>query len=119
MAMREVTVEKGEGASSKFFKFTAIGQVIDGKFVSVAKGKYGNEYTFETNDGEKVITAKTDLERKLQKAISSGALVPGVRCAMKYTSDLDVGQESPMKVFKVLVDDVKPQAKQAEDDLPF
>lgn len=142
MAFREVDLTEEERAalSGSFFKFNAIGDRLAGKFLSTrpSTGTYAKpgqlDYTFRHKNAEGVIedvtlTPPADLAAKLKKA----ALQPGWKVSITYTSDLPTGKESPMKVFKLLVDDSpaaapaaaapppKPQPKPAPspDDIDF
>jgi hypothetical protein len=114
MAFEEVTLTEEEKAalSATFVKFEAIGDQFGGVFVSSrsATGQYAKpgqiEYIFRRKDptsgeiSEVLFNPPTDAAQKLKKA----ALKPGNRVAVKYVSDQDVGKESPMKIFKVMVD---------------
>lgn len=114
MAFEEVTLTDEEKAamSATFVKFEAIGDQLAGVFVSTrpATGQYAKpgqlEYVFRRKDAttgeiaEVALNPPTDAAQKLKKA----ALKPGNKVIVKYVSDQDVGKESPMKIFKVLVD---------------
>lgn len=113
MAYKEITLteEEQKAGTGNFVKFEAIGAKFAGVFVKVTKRNANfngrerevNDYTFKTKDGEFVLNAPFDLERKLRKA----ALRPGYKVAMVYTGDLpsEDPNKSAMKLFKVLVDD--------------
>jgi hypothetical protein len=117
MAFKEVKAEQGEGGAGEFFKFQAIGDSLEGYFVSV-KESTGGQYTKPDDkdykflcagaDGKPVMKTlappPTDAKRNLAKAGREGKLVPGVKVSLKYISNLDTGQASPMKVIKTLID---------------
>jgi hypothetical protein len=106
-----------DGPIGSFVKLQAIGDKLSGLFIG-SKPSSGGQYTkpgdrdylILQKDGVKVFGAPTDALRKLKKAEGSGQLKPGCAVMITYTSDLDVGQQSSMRVFKVLID---PEAKPA------
>lgn len=114
MAFEEVTLTEEEKAamSATFVKFEAIGDQLGGVFVATrpATGQYAKagqlEYVFKRKDAttgeisEVILNPPFDAAVKLKKA----ALKPGNKVIVKYVSDQDVGKESPMKIFKVMVD---------------
>jgi hypothetical protein len=137
MAFKEIELTEEEKAAlgSDFYKFTAIGQKLVGKFVrtQAQSGQFAKahliDYVFKMKNEagavvEAVLNPPTDLGQKLKKA----ALKPGHAVMITYASDLDVGKESPMKIFKVLVDDSPaagaaakppPPPPPSDDDLNF
>lgn len=102
MAMREVTTPENEG---EFFKFTAIGDKLAGYFAEAYEneGQYGtnHNYKFVTKQGVMIFTAKS---RALQ-LLTAADLKPGYKVILTYTANRDVGKESPLKLFKLQVDD--------------
>lgn len=134
MAYQEVELTEEEKQTKKFYKFSAIGDCLKGVFLrtSVSTGTYAGktEYHFKTKNPagvieEVVLTPPTDCGKKLAKS----GLKPGSRVMITYTADVDTGKETPMKQFKVLVDNA-PTAVQppppppsrtpgADDDIPF
>lgn len=118
MAFKEVVTEQGEGAGGgEFFNFKAIGDKLEGYFVSKKKSTAGQytkpddeDYSFlcKGADGKPVVKIlappPTDAKRKLAKADREGQIVQGVVVRMTYTGDLDTGKDSKMKVIKTLVD---------------
>lgn len=120
MAMREVVVteEERKAAGGKFFKFNAIGDKLVGRYVSRKEGKFGFEYTFKTDDGEKTHSPGKNLAPKLEKALREG-LKPGMLCVAKFTSTLDTGQASPMAVIAFAYDPESLPKPAADEDVPF
>lgn len=136
MAWVDVEVSEQErremgGGGGNWAKFETIGDKVWGRLdtYKTREGKYGTEhnYTVTQQDGSVVsFTALTDLQMKLQKAMrpadgtSKGGqgLKPGVghRICVTYTANLDVGQASPMKVFRLQCDTAAPggQAQQGQ-----
>ncbi len=117
MAFREVELTEEERAamSGAYFKFSAIGDRLVGRFISTrpSTGTYSKpgqlDYIIRHKNAEGAIedvtlTPPADLAAKLKKA----QLKPGWKVSITYASDHDVGKESPMKVFKLLVDDSDP-----------
>lgn len=138
MAFREVELTEEERAAmgTRYKKFEAIGDRIAGLFVSVQdrQGKFGPEtvYTFRTKNEQGQVEdialssgGNTDAAIKLSKA----GLKPGNKVIVAFTGTRDVGKTSPMKLFKVQVDDsvtplpsvsaAKPAAPKPADDTPF
>ncbi len=114
MAYQEI---EDDGPSGQFFKFNAIGDKIAGLYVGhrPATGTYAKpndlEHMILQRDGLWILTPPTDAARKLLKAERDGSLKPGASVMLSYSGDKDVGQQSPMKMIKVLVDpEVKPAA---------
>lgn len=115
MAFREVDLTEEERAAMQgaYFKFNAIGDRLMGRFLSTrpSTGTYAKpgqlDYVFRHKNAETgaiedvTLTPPADLVAKLKKA----GLKPGWKVSITYASDLDVGKESPMKIFKLLVDD--------------
>lgn len=104
MAFRDVEPDSFEPRN--FYKFTAIGDKLAGWFVktveTTAFEKPATEYTFRDKDGvDWTITPSGALKQQLAKA----ALKPGNRAIITYTGNKDIGKPSPMKTFKVQVDD--------------
>lgn len=114
----EVSEEERRSSAGKWFKFQAIGDKVWGRFerYEQKEGKFGTEhnYTLETPEGTQSFNAPYDLHTKLQKAMrppdgtSKGGLGlrPGVghRICATYIANQDVGQASPMKVFRLQCD---------------
>lgn len=116
MAYRDVTWSQEEDGGS-FYKFDQIGQKFLGRFLSskVERNERFNKdetrFTFKTaiidpNTNQQVVEVVTlpsftDLDRKLKKA----NLKAGWKVRITYTGEIDVGQQSKMKQFKVEVDD--------------
>lgn len=116
------------GGGGNWVKFSAIGDKVWGRFDAYEErdsrlnpGKKDHNYTLTGPDGTVSFTAPTDLHVKLQKAMrppdgtSKGGLglKPGAghRICVTYTSNLDTGQASPMKVFRLQVDTVPAQGQ--------
>lgn len=109
------------GGGGSWVKFAAIGDKVWGRLDAYEErdsrlnpGKKDHNYTVTSPDGTVSFTAPYDLHIKLQKAMrppdgtSKGGLGlrPGVghRICVTYTANQDVGQASPMKVFRVQCD---------------
>ncbi len=99
MAYKEIQPDPYE--EKEFFKFNAIGDKFVGLYVSQKEGKYGMDFTFKNRKGEFVVTAKGGLKAHFDKA----ALKPGYLVRCTFTATKDIGKESPMRLFKVEVDD--------------
>lgn len=83
--------------------FGKIGDKFTGIFVgaSESKGQYGGtDYNFKTDKGVACLTIKGALHAQLQKAQLKGGECVGIQ----YKADKDIGKESPMKQFKLMVD---------------
>jgi hypothetical protein len=150
MAFKEVVLTKEEVAalSGKFWKPKMVGDKLLGFFVKYEQRQHDfgpqnggvktlHSYTFQNKEGAITHDANPDLHRKLQKAMKPAAegglgLTPGQRhaCSMTYSGDLDTGQESKMKMFRLEVDtDFKagaappppppPPPATDYDDIPF
>lgn len=148
MAFKEVelTEEEKQAMTSggSFFKFNAIGDRIAGVFLRTQPrtGQYAKTgqltYVFKAKNAEGQVVEllcdpPTDAAARLKKAqeLKDGdalKLVPGKKMILTYVSNQDVGKESPMKIFKLQVDDAppsstaaapKPPPKPAEDDIDF
>lgn len=133
MAFREIDPGPAPVVPDNTKKFEAVGDKFAGLFVSFASRTHDfgqgdrvlNEYIFKDKTGAIVqITANYDLHRRLQKA----DLKPGYKVIITYASDLPPKKagHSPMKQFKVLVDDgadaappPPPKPAVSDDDLPF
>lgn len=104
MAYKEVV----EAEKVPFLKLKEIFQTVGDKFLGVyisdSEGQYGPEFVFNTNIGKVSFTASGQLKSKLLKAKQEG-LAEGHAVAIQFTGSRDVGKESPMREFKVLVDD--------------
>lgn len=120
MAMREVVIEDSGGG--QFYKFETVGQSLLARFLSFEEkpsnfpGKTDQNYSLRTKDGDVTITAPANLAQKLRKAdLKRGQVVQ-----ITYTGDLPATKEgySPMRLFKVLVDDVIPPAAAAKPPAP-
>lgn len=107
---------EGEGGGA-FIKFNEFGQATVGIFTGYIEqdGKFGPQTVLNFNgvDGSEPfsLNANPDLKRKMKK------LVPGNLVRVEYVDDLDVGKESPMKVFKV--QQAPAPTKRADDGVPF
>lgn len=117
------------GGGGEWFQFRAIGDKLYGRLDAYEErdsrlnpGKKDHNYTVTTPEGRTLKTTAThDLQVKLQKAMrppdgtSKGGLglKPGVghRICATYTSNQDVGQDSPMKVFRLQVDTAPAQGQ--------
>lgn len=99
-----------------FFKFVAVGDKFAGRYVSQSENAngYGTDYVFKGVDGEFVVTAKGALKAKFDKA----GLKPGYKVITTYVGTQDVGKESPMRLFKVLVDATPGAAPAAKPAAP-
>ena len=123
--MAFVEIEDTGAPTGKFFKFVAIGDMFQGRFVGVTtkEGTYGTEYnyTFDRVGERWTISAKTNMRQKLEKAAKDGLLKPGREVRIEYTGAVDTGKQSPMQVFKVQVDDsdTPANAPVSSDDIPF
>lgn len=142
----ELTEEERKALGGKFWKPKAIGDKLLGFFVEYRRREHDfgdghgpktlHSYTFQNKEGEITHDANPDLHAKLQKAmkpVSAGGmgLEPGKRhaCAMTYTHDVDTGQASKMKGFRLEVDTEfgksaaspkpPPPPPPADDDIPF
>lgn len=124
----ELTEEERAAAGAKFFKFGAIGDKLVGRFIRTqpTTGTYAKagqlDYVFRTKAGDVSLSPPADAALKLKKA----NLKPGNAVMISYERDQDVGKESLMKVFRVLVDDSPAVAKKPEpapppvpDDIDF
>lgn len=133
MAFREVDVDPAE-AAGEFFKFNAIGDKFAGVFLRTAKRtvqfndgpKELTTYYFRTRAGDVSLDPTVDLARRLEKA----QLKPGYKVIATYVADIPNANpnRSPMKQYKLLVDDEiaapkapPPPAAAASDfdDIPF
>lgn len=114
--MAFVEIEDEGPGDGNFHKFEAIGDRLDGYFLKDAPStapfaKSGDsDYFFLTKEGVESVLPQVSLKRQLKTAKAGGQLKPGSKVQIVYASDLDTGKETPMKVFKLLVDpDVKPE----------
>lgn len=118
MAFKEVELTEEERAalSGTFFKFNAIGDRLAGIYVGkrpttgIGANSGKEDYTFKTKNAEgaieqQTLTPPTSLAQQLKKAERDGLLVAGRKVVIQFVSEVDVGKESPMKQFKLLVDD--------------
>ncbi len=147
MAFKPVVLTKEEeeamAAGGDFYKFTAIGQKLLGRFPKtqpqtgphakanrvdyVFRMAVKNEATGAMEPKEVPFTPPTKAAQLLEKAMKGGLLKPNYVVKLSYTADLDVGKESPMKIFELEIDDAPAPAKAAapppppppDDDLPF
>lgn len=91
----------------EFFKFTEVGQVLEGvlKGKREGTGKFGPEvkYDIETADGLKTVTAGKDLREKL-------AVVPvGTLTRITLAEEIPLeGRDFPFKKFKVQIAKARP-----------
>lgn len=127
MAMKEVDLKAEAPTGGQYFKFTAIGDQLGGRYVGHKEhrnnfNKLEQQYTFKTREGSLTVAANYDLNRRLMKAIEDG-LKPGMMVLIKYVSELpsDNPEFSALKVFKVAWDpDSKaPPKRQTDDDIDF
>jgi hypothetical protein len=80
--------------------FAKIGDKFLGLYVSHTAGLYGEDYVFDTDIGPLKLTVKGALKAQLEKAnLQGGELV-----AIQFAKNVNVGKESPMKSFKVMID---------------
>lgn len=145
----ELTKEEEEAlqGGGNFFKFTAIGQRLLGRFVKSQKqtGQYAKadllDYVFriasKDEDG-KVIAGKTEevllnANKQLHAKLAKCKLQPGYAVKITFTGEIDVGQPSKMKVYEVEFDaspapsgaakppppPPPPPTPAADDDVPF
>lgn len=123
MAFEEVVIteEDRKAASGSFFKFAKVGDRLVGRYVSSkpSSGQYAKpgqlDYTFKARVNgaitEVTISPSFDLAIRLKKASESpGGLKPGHLVEIVYTGDVDTGQASPMKQFKLSVDRSPPKS---------
>ncbi len=115
IAWEEVEGEGGGG----FVKFNEIGQSTIGIFTGYVErqGKFGLEtvINFAGYDGGEPfsLNANPDLKGKVKR------LVVGKLVRVEYVSDLDVGKENPMKVFKVQQAPAPKSSGSTVDGVPF
>lgn len=127
MAFRDVSAnpeEMGEGA--EYPKFNALGDKVAGLFIETYEqddqfnpGKKRLNYKFkgrkaDGTPGTLIITPTAHLARSLDGA----QLKRGDKVIMELIAEKDVGKDSPMKIFKVLVEDGKPGAAPAAQAKP-
>ncbi len=123
MAFEEVVIteEDRKAASGSFFKFAKIGDRLVGRLVGSkpSSGQYAKpgqfDYTFKARVNgvvtEVSITPSFDLQLRLKKASEApGGLKPGHLVEIVYAADVDTGQASPMKQFKLSVDRSPPKS---------
>jgi hypothetical protein len=143
MAKRKVTLTKEEEDAlqgGNFFKFTAIGQTLIGRYLRPVKqtGTYAkadrSDYVFKTVDAETkqpievVVNGSKLLDALMKKTIAEG-LKPGNAVWLKLVENIDIGKENPMQRFELEWDDAPPKqaapppppppAASAADDIPF
>ena len=106
MAMREV--DAPDYGTGKFLKVADLFPEVGSEFTAIYLGDeenvngYGQDYHFlQRNREEGILTAKGQLAHVLKKA----QLVKGEKVTIRFADEKDVGKESPMRVFKVRVED--------------
>lgn len=108
MAWEEVQVDESAPVGARYVKFDAIGKKCVGRFVKVEKrqltgfARESNIYTLKDKDGEFEVTGTYDLDRR----IAAAKLERGNAVSIEYVRDVPPTQpgQSPMKMFKVLVE---------------
>lgn len=140
----ELTKEEEEALKGgNYFKFTAIGQKLLGKFLRTQPqtGQYAKkdllDYVFRANvtheDGTKTTEeVVVNTNKQLNAQLAKCKFQPGYAVKITFASELDVGQQSKMKVYEVEFDSnppskagappppPKPAADvPADDDIPF
>lgn len=148
MAFKKVELTKEEEEALKggnYFKFTAVGQKMLGRFVRTQPqtGQFAKQgqldYVFRANvaheDGTKAVEeVVVNTNKQLNAQLAKCGLKPGYAVKITFVSELDVGQQSKMKVYEVEYDDAPPAGKAApppppppkpaaaaaeDDDVPF
>jgi hypothetical protein len=132
----ELTEEEKQSGSGEYYKFKSIGEKLLAVFVSSSpsSGQYAKpgdvDYTLKTRGADgKVKEVKFTPRHNLAKQMAKAQLKPGYRVLITYTEDVDVGKESPMRVYSFQFD-ASPQAAKpppppppsrepGDDDLPF
>ncbi len=108
----ELTDEEKAQLGMHYVKFNAIGDKFLGKVIGTRQsvGKFAKpgdiDYVVKTKNAEgavveMLLTPGGDLAPKFKKA----NVRAGFKLRIEYVSDRDVNKESPMKVFKLQVDD--------------
>lgn len=145
----ELTKEEEEAlqGGGNFFKFTAIGQKLLGRFVKTQKqtGQFAKadleDYVFRVakkDENGQVIAGQTEevvvnTNKQLNAKLKKCGLKAGYAVKITFASELDVGQASKMKVYEVEYDaspspagaakppppPPPPPAPAADDDVPF
>jgi hypothetical protein len=110
MAMREVKIPDGPadgGAERTFKKFLAIGDKMAGFFVKtqMGTGQYQKpQLVLRTKEGvDQVADMPYNLEQGIKQALSEG-LKQGHPVMVDFTGTKDIGQQNPMKLFRVRFD---------------
>lgn len=123
MAFEEVVIteEDRKASSGSFYKFAKVGDRLVGRLVGTkpSTGQYAKpgqlDYTLKARINgaitEVTISPSFDLQVRLRKASESpGGLKPGHLLEIVYAADVDTGQASPMKQFKLSVDRSPPKS---------
>lgn len=123
MAFEEVVIteEDRKASSGSFYKFAKVGDRLVGRLVGTkpSTGQYAKpgqlDYTLKARINgaitEVTISPSFDLQVRLRKASESpGGLKPGHLLEIVYDADVDTGQASPMKQFKLSVDRSPPKS---------
>lgn len=140
MAFEEVTLTKEEtaeiGSGGSFFKFTAIGEKLAGRFVktetrrSATYNRDETVYHFRVKqaDGSIVVVMHTP-GVQLARLLSKANLQPGNAVLIQYTADQAIeGKPHPMKIFSLKIDRSSapaaakpppPPPPEVDGDVPF
>lgn len=123
MAYKEVELSEEEmkSAGAAYVQFKAIGDKLIGRFLGTqpTTGKYAkageNDYRFKTVNEKKevvevLLTPATNCRMKLEKAEKNGELRIGSKVLISFDSEQDIGKQSPLKIFKVAIDNSPPPA---------
>lgn len=112
MKLEDLT-QNTNGDQSKFPKFRAIGDTVQGDFVSFeegVKGKYGleDQLVVENDNGSMMISCPAHLSRVVKSNIEKGNIKEGATLTIKFANEKDIGKASKMKVFEVDVEEQPP-----------
>ena len=147
MGFKKVELSKEEEDAlqgGNFFKFPTIGTKLLGRFVRTQPqtGQYAKadllDYVFrarvknEETGAESIEEVVVNTNKRLHATLKKCNLKPGYAVKITHTATQDVGQQSPMKLYDVEVDDSPAPAKAAaappppppppaaaDDDLPY
>lgn len=87
-----------------FWKPQNIGDEVSGKVKSIQEGQYGYYLVLETPGEELIATpSTTDLKRKIESHVEIGTIEEGSYIKIVYCEDVDTGKASPMKRFRMYV----------------
>ncbi len=105
MKLEDKTQNANGNTSTKYPKFKAIGDQVQGKFISFeesVKGKFGleDQLILDTENGEVMINCPAHLARLIKSNLSEFSAGRSV-LTIKYEKDKDIGKASPMKMFDV------------------